>query len=555
MKNRQLGFVMIPVRRPLGAEGGLPICGHDVVTFVHSSVAVSRGHLLKRCSWLTRCFARYPYMPSQTEPQKLRLSEKVGYGFGDVASCLFWQTFSVYLANFYTDVFGITAAAAATMFLVTRTWDMAFDPVMGVIADRTKSRMGKFRPYLLWVPIPLGIVAVLTFTTPDLSMSGKLVYAYVTYGMLMLLYSVVNVPYAALLGVMTSRPEERTALSSYRMMGAFVGVLLVTYSNYGLVYYFSVEGSKIGDALRMAVTALTKVFDTAGTAAQSPAAFPLSVATPEGYRSAIVVYAVFAVIFFFATFWLTKERVVPISGKNASWKQDVVDLLGNWPWWILVATTILINSFAGVRGGMIVYYFKYYVHNEALSAMYLMLGALASILGIYLVQFVPARFGKKMPFIFSIVLAGAVSVLSYWVEPKDFTALFAYQIVINFFMGPPTAMLWSLYADAADYSEFKTGRRATGLIFSASGMSQKLGWTIASSLGLYLLGFYSFQPNVEQTPDTLNGIRLLVSMIPALCCFGAALLMSLYPLNRRKLQEVEQRLQALRDKEAQPTAS
>lgn len=488
-------------------------------------------------------------MTMNADSEKLRLREKLGYGCGDFASCLFWQTFAVYLANFYTDIFGLTAAAAATMFLVTRTWDLAFDPVMGVVADRTTTRVGKFRPYLLWIPVPLGIMAVLTFTTPDFSATGKLIYAYITYGLLMLLYSAVNVPYAALLGVMTSRSSERTALSSYRMIGAFVGSLFVVYSNYGLVYYFSVKDSRIGVALEMAITAVTRVFDTTAAAVQS-GAFPASAATPAGYRSAIVVYAVLAIILFFVTYALTRERVRPMPGGHTSWKRDVVDLLKNRPWLMLVAVTILKNGFAGVRGGMIVYYFKYYVHNEPLSAMYLMLGSLASILGIYLVQFLPDRYGKKIPYIVSILFAGLFSVLSYWVGPQQYAAMFVYQIAINFFMGPPTAMLWSLYADAADYSELKTGRRATGLIFSASGMSQKLGWTIASSVGLYILAYYSFQPNVEQTPETLNGICLLVTMIPAMCCLVAGLVMCFYPLNSKRVREIEAGLRAARENEA-----
>jgi GPH family glycoside/pentoside/hexuronide:cation symporter len=484
---------------------------------------------------------------------RLKLYEKVGYGFGDVASCLFWQTFATYLANFYTDIYGITAAAAGTMFMVTRTWDLLFDPIMGVIADRTTTAWGKFRPYLLWIPIPLGLVALLTFTTPDFSSGGKLVYAYVTYGLLMLFYSAVNVPYGALLGVMTTNPRDRNALSSYRMMGAFVGTILVTYSNYGLAYYFSVKDSKISQALEMAVTSVAQAFRTTASTAANSGLLPPSAITPSGYRSAIAVFAALAVVFFFATYALTKERVRPMAAHGVSWRRDAVDLLRNYPWLILVAVTVLKQAFAGMRGSMIVYYFKYYVHNEPLSAMYLMLGSLASIAGIYLVQFLPERYGKKMPYIVSITLAGIFSVLSYWVRPTDYTAMFVYQILINFFMGPPTSMLWALYADAADYSELKTGRRATGLVFSASTMSQKLGWTIASSVGLYVLGYYHFQANVEQTPETLDGLCYLVSMVPAACCFGAAVVMCLYPLNHRRLLEIEAGLQVARENGAAET--
>jgi len=276
--------------------------------------------------------------------------------------------------------------------------------------------------------------------------------------------------------------------------------------------------------------------------------------TPDGYQMTIVAYALLAVVTFALTFRFTRERIVPKPPAPGSWKGDVADLLRNYPWWILVGVTILKNSFAGIRGGMIVYYFKYYVNNEALSAMYLLLGSLASIAGIYGVQFIPARWGKKVPYMVSIGLAGVFSVVSYWVGPKDYTAMFVCQILINFFMGPPNSMLWAMYADTADYSECRTGRRATGLIFSASGMAQKLGWTIASSLGLYLLGYYSFQANVAQTAETLHGLRNLVAMIPAACCFLAALIMAFYPLNVKRSREIEETLARSRAKEAGASA-
>jgi GPH family glycoside/pentoside/hexuronide:cation symporter len=477
----------------------------------------------------------------------LRFNEKMGYGLGDFASCLFWQTFSIYLAAFYTDIFGLAPAAVATMLLVTRTWDLFYDPVMGVIADRTQTRWGKFRPYLLWVPVPLGLVAVATFTTPDFSLHGKLVYAYITYGLLMLLYSSVNVPYAAVLGVMTTNPKERVALSSWRMIGAFAGSSFVTYTNYSFSYYFSVADAKFSEAWTMAITAMTDAFKTTSDTVASVA--DKVVITPEGYQMTIVVYAILAVIVFALTFLLTKERIVPKQPEPGSWKQDLLDLVRNYPWWILVGVTILKNSFAGVRGAMMVYYFKYYVHNEALSAAYLLVGTLASIAGVYAVQFIPAKWGQKMPYLVTIGLSGVFSVMSYWVGPKDYVAMFVYQILINFFFGPPNSMIWALYADAADYSEYKTGRRATGLIFSASGMSQKLGWTIASSIGLYILGFYAFQPNVEQTAETLNGINLLVSMIPAACCLLAAVIMAFYPLNLKRTREIAEALAARRAQE------
>ncbi|HEX2861316.1 MAG TPA: MFS transporter, partial [Lacunisphaera sp.] len=330
------------------------------------------------------------------DTERLKFREKMGYGLGDFASCLFWQTFSIYLAVFYTDIFGLSATAVATMLLITRTWDLFYDPVMGVIADRTTTRWGKFRPYLLWVPIPLGLAAVLTFTTPDFDAAGKLTYAYLTYGLLMLFYSTVNVPYAALLGVVTTHPKDRIALSSWRMIGAFAGSSFVTYSNYGLAYYFSVADAKLSYAMQLTITSLTKAFSTASeTAGEVVEKVTL---TPGGYQATMIVYAILAVIIFTLTFLLTKERVVPRPVARDSWKRDVMDLVKNYPWLILVGVTILKNSFAGIRGGMIYYYFKYYVNNEALSGSYLLFGSLASIAGIYLVQYIPVSWGKKVPY-------------------------------------------------------------------------------------------------------------------------------------------------------------
>lgn len=487
-------------------------------------------------------------MTTSFDSVKLRFSEKFGYGLGDLASCLFWQTFSIYLANFYTDVFGLTAAAVATMLLATRTWDLGFDIVMGALSDRTSTRWGKFRPYLVWIPIPLGIAMILTYTTPDLSLGGKLVYAYITYGVLMMLYSAVNVPYAALLGVMTTRAQERNSLSSFRMIGAFAGSLFVSWTMYGLIYYFSVDGTPFSQVLSMAWTSMTQAFSS--EAREAASSFQVSVLTPSGYRSAVVVYSVMAVFVFLGTFLLTKEKVAPKQQKNPSIKKDIADLMKNIPWWILVVVTVLKQAFSGVRTGMIVYYFKYYVGNEPLSAMYLIVGQLASIVGIIAVGYLPARYGKKMPYIVSILGAGVFSLASFWVSPTNFGLMFTYQVLINFFMGPPTAMLWSLYGDAADYSELKTGRRSTGLVFSASGMSQKLGSTIASSVGLYLLGYYAFKANEAQTPETLHGLNMLVSVIPALCCFGCAIAMAFFPLNAKRMEEIEDGLRVAREKEA-----
>ena len=311
--------------------------------------------------------------------QKLRLKEKIGYGFGDAASSMFWKLFSMYLMFFYTDVFGISATLVGTMFLVTRIWDAAFDPFVGILADRTETRWGKFRPYLLWVALPFGIIGVLTFTTPSFSESGKVIYAFVTYSLMMMVYSMINVPYASLMGVMTADGKERTSLATFRFIFAFGGSLLVLALAEPLVDIFS---------------KLQK-----GT-----------VNVQQGWQFAAVVFAIIAITFFMFTFSWTRERIKPVTEKT-SLRKDLKDLLNNTPWFILLGAGIAAIFFNSIRDGAAIYYFKYYIQGQSaftinafkltitLSSLYFVLGQAANIVGVILAKPVSDRIGKKYTFL------------------------------------------------------------------------------------------------------------------------------------------------------------
>ncbi len=444
------------------------------------------------------------------ESAKLSLKEKVGYAFGDAASCLFWQTFSMFLLFFYTDIFGIAAATAGTMFLVTRIWDTFFDPIMGIIADRTQTRWGKFRPYLLWMAVPFGLIGVLTFTTPDFSPGGKLVYAYITYSLMMMIYSAINVPYSALLGVISPDSQERTSVASFRFTFAFIGGLIIQWFTLDLVDYFG-KGNK---AL--------------------------------GFQMAMGIYAVLAVILFIATFASTKERVQPSRGQKSSLTTDLKDLMANKPWLILCSLGIFTLCYVSVRNGAIIYYFKYYVANEKLAAMYMVVGSFMSMLGTFLIQYITPITGRKNAYIGCMLITTVVTILSYWVSPSQIVLMYVYQILINIIMGPTSALIWAMYADTADYSEWKTGRRATGLILSASGMSQKFGWSIGGAAGGWLLATYGFQANATQSLEAQNGIRLMMSFIPALGSILAGIVMFLYRLDEKTMKSVQSELEARR---------
>ena len=457
--------------------------------------------------------------------QEVKLREKIGYGLGDAASSMFWKLFGMYLLFFYTDIFGISAAAAGTMFLVTRIWDSVLDPVVGIIADRTNTRWGKFRPFILWVAIPFGIMGFLTFTTPGFSDTGKLVYAYITYGLMMMIYSLINVPYASLLGVMSSNPATRTELSSYRMICAFAGSILALLLIEPLISLFGGDKNPV-----------------------------------LGWEMTALVFAVIAVIMFICTFSWTKERVKAISAEKNRFTDDIKDLLKNRPWWILLGAGVAALIFNSIRDGAAVFYFKYYVTENttfqigfidsqlSLTTIYLVLGQAANIFGILFVTPISRRIGKKNTYLGAMIAASAFSLAFYFMSPDNIMGIMGLQILISMCAGAIFPLLWSMYADIADYSEWKTNRRATGLIFSSSSMSQKFGWTIGGALTGWMLAYFGYEANQTQGASALEGIRYMMSLLPAIGTILSVLFIALYPLTEKILKQIETELEQRRRK-------
>jgi GPH family glycoside/pentoside/hexuronide:cation symporter len=465
-----------------------------------------------------------------TEQQKLRLTEKLSYGFGDLASVLYWQTFMVYLTYFYTDIFGLAAAAAGTMLGLSRSIDAFFDPVMGMVADRTQTRWGKFRPYLLWLCVPFAVMGVLTFTVPNLAASGKLIWAWVTYNALMLLYTAINIPYTAMLGVITPNPNERTSLSSIKFVGAFSAGMIVSAT----------------------LLPLSKILGAGNDA--------------RGWQLTFVVIGVAAIAFFLITFFNTRERVLPPKAQKSSVLQDLRDLVTNVPWLILLATTITFILFVALRSSVTVHYFKYYVgthsvtlpswlpkfggtqewHLEGLVSVFNTSGQLASLIGVMLVPFYARLVGRKGAFITMFLVAIACTASFYFLQPDQLLLIFGINLLGSVTGGPLSVLLWAMYADTADYAEWKKGRRATGLVFSASIFSQKQGWAIGAWVALGLMQSVGFVANVEQTPRSLHGLVLLMSVIPAVIGIFSILLVLFYPLNEARVTQIENELKARR---------
>lgn len=454
----------------------------------------------------------------------IKLTEKIGYGFGDMASSMFWKLFGAYLMIFYTDVFGLPAAVVGTMFLITRIWDSAFDPIVGVVADRTHSRWGKFRPYLLWLAAPFGIIGILTFVTPDWSPTGKLIYAYVTYSLMMMIYSAINVPYASLLGVMSPNPKERNTLSTYRMTFAYIGSFIALLLFMPLVNFFSGNSKELTDQ-------------------------------QTGWTLAVVVIAILCIVLFFGCFAWTKERVKPIKETQNPLKEDLKDLFKNKPWWILLGAGVAALVFNSIRDGATVYYFKYFVVEEdyatvsffgmsfVLSGLYLALGQAANIIGVIAAAPVSNRIGKRNTYMWAMIIATVLSVIFYWFDKEDLIWMFVFQALISVCAGSIFPLLWSMYADCADYSELKTGNRATGLIFSSSSMSQKFGWAIGTAVTGWLLGFFGFQANAVQSEEAISGIKMFLSFLPAIGTILSVVFISMYPLTENKMKDITTELE------------
>lgn len=457
----------------------------------------------------------------------IKLKEKIGYGFGDMASSMFWKLFGSYLMIFYTDVFGLPAAVVGTLFLVTRVWDSAFDPIVGVVADRTHSRWGKFRPYLLFLAIPFSVIGVLTFVTPPFGDNGKLVYAYVTYSLMMMVYSAINVPYASLLGVMSDNPKERNTLSTYRMAFAYIGSFIALLLFMPMVNFWSGHSKEIA-------------------------------AQQQGWTLAVAVIAVMCALLFIGCFAFTRERVKALHKKQAPLKEDLKDLWKNRPWWILLGAGVAALVFNSIRDGATVYYFKYFIVEEdfqtisffgvsfVLSGLYLSVGQIANIAGVILAAPVSNRIGKKQTYMGSMAIATVLSILFFWFDKDNLALIFTFQILISICAGSIFPLLWSMYADCTDYSELKTGNRATGLIFSSSSMSQKFGWAIGSALTGWLLSYFGFVANEVQQAEAIQGIKMFMSFLPAAGTLLSIVFISMYPLSEKKMLEISAELKSRR---------
>ena len=555
----------------------------------------------------------------------MKLTEKIGYGFGDMASSMFWKLFSYFLPFFYTNVFGLGLGDAAALMLVTRIWDAVSDPMMGIIADRTNTRWGKYRPYLLFFAIPFAVAGVLLFTTPDFGYEGKRIWAYATYILMMTVYTGINVPYGAMLNTMTTDSDQKSVLSSYRMFFAYAGSFIALFAweplcntfapaekvddsisrielssdnstmtvevPVDVLEYFEVERSEmqVSDMLAVLRQHEAKELDSKSTYDQIKKfdiekvnheldslnkAHSLNLGSitvneignqyknislsPTAWGNAMIVIAVFCFALFILCFLMTREHVKSVS--TVSVGKDLKLLLKNKPWWILIGAALASNLFNTVRGTTTAYFFNDYLTRFVemdsslaflLSAsIFLSIGEVANMVGVVIAVPMSKHLGKKSTYMISMAALIGLSIAFFFLPATSggYLAMVVFQIIISVFTGIISPLVWSMYADVADYSELKDGTASTGLIFSSASMAQKFGGAFGGSAVMWLLAAFGYNTaeGAVQTEEALTGLKILMSWVPAIVAALSILVVWFYPLTKKKMQGVQTDLAAKR---------
>ncbi len=446
---------------------------------------------------------------------RLSWREYTGYALGDTASNLFFQTFNIFLTYYYVDVWGLAPAALATMMLVVRFFDAANDPIMGLISDRTNTRWGKFRPYLFVMAPFYGICGYLLFASPNLEGTSKLAYAYVTYALMLVAYTAINVPYSALLGVLSPISAVRTQASSFRFVGAFGG----------------------GLAISMFVRPLVKALGGDDEVV--------------GFQQTMAIFAVVSILLFWVTFFSTRERVEPSAQQRTNVREELLELVKNRPWVVLLFAAIFSTAFQAMRSGSTLFYFKYVVRADDTpilfgifdrATVFLSSSMASMMLGTLCFGFIAGKADKRRWSVALCAITGVCFAVSYWLPPENYVLMLVFNIFATFCMGPTSALVWAMYADVADYGEWKFGRRSTGLVYSASLFALKTGSMVAGWLLPVVLGRFGFVRDAVQSPTSLVGITLAFSVIPGVLAGLKGLSLWIYPLRGEQVKEIEAEL-------------
>jgi GPH family glycoside/pentoside/hexuronide:cation symporter len=441
----------------------------------------------------------------------LSFYEKFNYALGDTASNFFFQFFAIFIIYYYTDVYGLSTSAVTTMLLTVKLWDWITDPIMGLIADRTNTRWGKFRPYLLWMAVPYGALGYLMFFNPDLSEEGKLIFAYVTYILMMTAYTAINVPYGAMMGVMTTSSSERLTLGTFRFVGAFSAAIILGMSVRPMVRYLGGDDEMLGFQYTMAI------------------------------------FAVLSVLMFLQTFRGTKERVSPPPSQDGHIGKDLATLFKNKAWLVMVIAGIFTLACVAIRGGATVYFFKYYMLDDNSpfiwiwdrTSFFITTGAIVFVIGVIAGRYLSNFCDKRSLMLFLTLSSAIIMGLMFYIPNDAYWTMLTMNALSSLLSGPTPALVWAMYGDVADFGEWKYNRRTTALVFSAAQFAQKLGLTIGGVLPTAVLTYVGYEANMAQSETALLGIRLIFTWLPALFAIIAGLAFIFYPLRDPQLAQIE----------------
>jgi len=435
--------------------------------------------------------------------QKLSVGEKAGYALGDMAANFVFQAMLALQLDYYTRTFGLSAAQAGTLFLVVGLGVACLNPVMGIIADRTTSRWGKFRPWLLWTAVPFGIITVLTFTTPQLTAGAKIIYAWTTYILLRVIYTVNNVPYASLTAVMTQDPDERTSISSYRQIAANSAGFIVQSLAVPMVAFLG----RGNDA--------------------------------RGYQLTMGCLSLLSIVFFVITFFVTKERIQPDPQQKTSLGQDLSDLFNSRPWVVLFLVTLFYFTAILVRGNVMLPYFRFVAGDATLFSWFNGFGLASLLVGVAFSTAVSMRVGKRQLFIASMALSGIFAMALYVIPPQSTYVIIAVEVLRQFSFGLSGPILWAMMGDVADYGEWKTGRRATGTVTSGVVFALWAGLALGGAIAGWLLAAYGLESGAAvQAAEAQSGIVLTASIYAGFFFLATAACLLFYPLSREKTQSI-----------------
>ena len=431
----------------------------------------------------------------------LSKKEKIAYGLGDTASNIIFQTVMLFLTFFYTDIFGISPAVVGTLFLVVRVIDAVTDPIMGALTDATYTKYGSYRPYLLWLAIPFAVISVITFTTPEMDDTNKIIYAFVTYTLLMLVYTAINIPYSALGGVLSGNPNERVSIQSYRFVFGMLGGLLVTSCTLPLVKWFGNGNNEMG------------------------------------YQLTMLVMSCLGVVLFLICFRYTKERVSNPPHK-LSLKTQLHVLWQNQPFKILCMAALVLLTSMVLRTTLAIYYVKYVLGKEDLITEFVTLGMIGNILGCACAQPLSKRLDKKAAYVYLQYISAILSCIAFFVPNEHVLLAFLVYFLWCFFTQMATPLLWAKMADTIDYGVWQNGRRLTGLVYASIVFFIKLGLALGGAIAGWLLAYYQYQANVELSEATKNGILTSFTLYPAIGSVLVALIMSKYSLDNRTIKKI-----------------